>query len=105
MKEASFKEKVLNAVKTIPYGKVASYGQIALMCDSPRAARQVGWILSKSGGEKGVPWWRIINSMGYISIKHLEVGPEEQRILLQQEGIVVSDNFEIDMEEFQYRLL
>ncbi len=97
---SSFKEKVLQTVKEIPTGKVTSYGQIALYCDSPRAARQVGWILNRYGDE--VPWWRVINNSGRISIKHSEISAQMQKELLEDEGIKVSKLFEIDIEKYRW---
>lgn len=100
---SKFSEKVLKVVESIPYGKVVSYGQVALYVGVPRAARQVGWILRQSEGED-IPWWRVINNEGRISIKgNFHNTPELQRKLLQAEGILVDDNFELDIEEYRYR--
>lgn len=98
-----FSQKVIEIVKSIPYGKIASYGQIAIMADRPRSARQVGWILNKKGGEEGVPWWRVINNSGRISIKYSEFLAHDQKELLQKEGIKVSNLFEIDIEKYRWR--
>lgn len=95
-----FKDSVLVIVNKIPKGKVASYGQIALYADSPRAARQVGWILNRFGNE--VPWWRVINNSGRISIKHAEISAVEQKELLEDEGIEVTGRFEIDIEKYRW---
>lgn len=100
---SSFKEKVLQTVKQIPKGKVASYGQIALYADSPRAARQVGWILNKFGNTPGIPWWRVINNTGRISIKHSEISAQMQKELLEEEEIEVSNLFEIDIEKYRWQ--
>lgn len=88
-----FTELVLNIVKRIPKGKVASYGQIALMADSPRAARQIGWILHSNGDK--VPWWRVINGEGRISIKNPRHAAQEQKELLEKEGIEINKRFEL----------
>lgn len=100
---SKFSEKVLSVVDNIPYGKVVSYGQVALYVGVPRAARQVGWILRQSEG-KEIPWWRVINNEGRISIKGNRYNtPELQRKLLQSENVFVTDEFEIDIEEYRYR--
>lgn len=99
-----FKEKVYNAVKTIPQGKVASYGQIALMIGIPRAARQVGWILAKVTEEQQIPWWRIINNKGYISIKNNEYSAIEQKKRLEKENIKVTPDYQIDMKIYRYTI-
>ena len=98
-----FSETVLAIVKSIPKGKVASYGQIALLAGSPRAAREVGWILNQQSDEE-TPWWRVINNSGRISIKHSEFDALLQKQLLEKEGIVVSDNFDVDIEKYRMRV-
>lgn len=99
----SFKNKVIEAVSLIPPGKVASYGQVALYIGTPRAARQVGWILRESGEREGVPWWRVINQKGAISIKgNLTADRELQKKLLEAEGVAVSDEFIVDLGKFQF---
>jgi methylated-DNA-protein-cysteine methyltransferase-like protein len=67
-----FTTKILDIIKRVPYGKVASYGQIAAIAGVPRAARQVGWTLNRSEGTPDLPWWRIINNEGRITIKGCE---------------------------------
>lgn len=100
----SFKEKVYNAVKTIPHGTVASYGQIALMIGIPRAARQVGWVLAQVTEEQQIPWWRIINNKGYISIKNNEYSTIEQKKKLKNENIKVTEDFQIDIKKYRYTI-
>lgn len=96
-----FKSKVLQAVKTIPRGKVASYGQIALMVGMPRAARQVGWVLHEYGDI--TPWWRVINNAGRISTTCLEHSALSQKDHLVKEGIQVKSKLKIDIERYRYR--
>ena len=98
---SKFKEAVLKAVRAIPKGKVASYGQIALMAGVPRGARQVGWILHDYGDV--TPWWRVINNAGRISTKCLEHPAVSQKTLLEKEGVKVSSNLKIDIEKYRYR--
>ena len=97
-----FSDLVLKTVKTIPKGKVASYGQVALMAGEPRAARQVGWILNQKSDEQ-TPWWRVINNSGRISIKHPEYSALLQKELLEKESVKVSDDFGIDIEKYRMR--
>ena len=68
--EPSFFERVYRVVQQIPRGKVASYGQIAALLGHPQAARTVGWALNALTSERvaQVPWQRVINSAGRISI-------------------------------------
>jgi methylated-DNA-protein-cysteine methyltransferase-like protein len=99
-----FKDKVFKLVKEIPPGKVASYGQIAAMAGSPRAGRQVGWMLASiSTNDQNVPWWRVVNREGYLSIRgHDPFAKDLQKSLLEAEGVQVSDTYELDMAIYQY---
>ena len=96
---SDFRNKVYKAVKKVPHGKVVSYGQVATYIGSPRSARQVGWVLSQSAGTD-VPWWRVINSEGRISINNKHVSKDEQRMYLASEGIKVTDNYNIDINYY-----
>jgi methylated-DNA-protein-cysteine methyltransferase related protein len=99
----SFKEKVLKVVRSVPPGYVVSYGQVALEADAPRSARQVGWILNRNGDKGDVPWWRVINNSGRISIKGSDYNACMQKELLEKEGVKVSKLFEIDIEKYRYK--
>ena len=100
---SKFSEKVLQVVRSVPYGRVVSYGQVALYVGIPRAARQVGWILRQSEG-KDIPWWRVINNAGRITIKGNRFNsPELQKKLLRAESVKVADDFEINIERYRYR--
>jgi methylated-DNA-protein-cysteine methyltransferase-like protein len=99
---SEFTKKVIEVVRAVPSGKVVSYGQVALYAGTPNAARGVGWILRQTK-EKSVPWWRVINNQGRISIKgNWEHEAEEQRDLLRKEGVEVSERFEIEIERYRY---
>lgn len=97
-----FSQKIIEAVRLVPAGKVASYGQIALYIGAPRAARQVGWTLRQIGAEVNIPWWRVVNQKGRISIEgNLNADRDLQKKLLQAEGIDV-DDFQVDMEKYRF---
>jgi methylated-DNA-protein-cysteine methyltransferase related protein len=104
-----FKQKVIDAVRAVPYGQVASYGQIALMIGIPRAARQVGWALNSleddlMSGKNPLPWWRIINNAGRISIKGTKYHDATlQKQKLEEEGIKVNDDLTLDIEKYRFR--
>jgi len=83
----TFSDRVYDVVRRIPPGKAASYGDIAAMLGTPRAARGVGWALNALDGDTDVPWWRVINKRGAISIRHPDVSPRVQRALLEDEGV------------------
>lgn len=98
-----FKQQVIQTIQSVPKGKVVSYGQVAAVAGSPRAARQVGNILRAYQLE--LPWWRVVNSSGYISIKgNWTATKETQAYLLGLEGIEVLENFYVDMEKYRYKL-
>lgn len=102
----SFYEQVYAVVRRIPRGKVTSYGRIAAMLGKPRAARAVGYALNALKDRKDdleyspVPWQRVINSQGRISIVNREHSAREQAELLRAEGIPVTDDLRVDLEAF-----
>lgn len=100
--EPSFFDRVYIVVRMIPRGKVASYGQIAALLGHPQAARTVGWALNALRGSEidDVPWQRVINSAGRISISRADLGADVQRQLLEEEGVVFNAAGRIDMRRF-----
>jgi methylated-DNA-protein-cysteine methyltransferase related protein len=88
----SFFDRVYRLVKKIPRGRVASYGQIAWMLDSPRAARQVGWAMRRS--PKGLPWQRVVRADGSIAVG---VDGGVCRALLEAEGVLFLPDGRVDM--------
>lgn len=87
----SFSAQVINQVRHIPVGKVASYGQIAKICGLHRGGLFVGRILHHTieTGDNITPWWRVVNREGIISTTCLEHPAPLQASLLQKEGIEV----------------
>lgn len=103
----SFRNDVYNTVKNIPPGQIATYGQIAAMIDHPRAARQVGMALRwLTLNEQSVPWWRVVNKRGHISIDHGEGGIEKQiqKDLLLAEGIEFVDELTVNLNKHLWRI-
>ena len=99
-----FSQKVIQVVQSIPEGKVVSYGQVALYVGVPRAARQVGWILRNLTDDSGVPWWRVVNHRGQISIKgNWHADKVMQKKLLQAEGIIIDSSFWLDIEKYRFK--
>lgn len=90
----------------MPKGKVATYGQIASMLGHPGWARQVGWALHSLNDHllSQVPWHRIINHRGAISSCSMH-SADLQRKLLESEGIVFNERFQVDLKRFQWRAL
>lgn len=93
-----FTEKAVTIIKNIPEGKVMTYGQISALAGSPRAARQVVRILHSLSRKHQLPWHRVINSKGEIGLKD----DEEQKFLLEAEGVEVSNSGKITLERFQF---
>lgn len=102
LKNKTFSERVLLIVSSIPNGKVLTYGAVAALAHSPRSARQVGFTLARLGGnEKRIPWWRVVNKKGYLSIRgKLYDAKEMQKELLLGEGVKVNEKYELDLKEY-----
>jgi methylated-DNA-protein-cysteine methyltransferase-like protein len=94
--------RIKRAIKRIPKGTVATYGQIAAMAGHPRAVRAVVWILHSSSVKAKLPWQRVINGRGTISLQPGN-GFEEQRALLEREGIVFELGGSVDLDRYQWR--
>lgn len=93
---------VIKAIKSIPEGKVATYGQIAKYCGKANGARQVSRILHSCSKKYNMPWHRVINSKGKISLSG-ENG-EIQYQLLKEESIAINSKYEIDLRKHQVSL-
>jgi methylated-DNA-protein-cysteine methyltransferase-like protein len=96
-----FEDRAKNTIKAIPRGKVATYAQIAALSGNYRAARQVVRVLHSSSDKDRLPWHRVINSRGGISLKPGR-GFEKQKRLLLGEGVRVSRTGRIELDEFQW---
>ena len=95
----SFYQRVIDIIKNIPEGKVATYGQIASYAGNSYASRQVAYILHSSSRKENLPWHRVVNSKGSISLK-LGYGYELQKEMLKDEGIIFNKNDRIDLKRF-----
>ncbi len=95
-----FQKRVLEIVRLIPRGRVLTYGQVALLTGTPRAAREVGRTLYNYG--RLVPWQRVINHYGGLSTYKVGSGAE-QRQLLELEGVEFKLDGTLDLEKYQWR--
>ena len=88
MRPSGFFARVYAAVRAIPRGRVATYGQVVRLIGVPRGARAVGWALGALGprDERSVPWHRVVGAGGRISLRD-GIGPELQRRRLRREGV------------------
>lgn len=93
---------IYNIVCRIPYGQVATYGQIARLAGKPGQARQVGYALSALHDPE-VPWHRVINARGSISSRSNSDFEIYQRTLLESEGIEFDQNNRILLNEYQWQ--
>jgi len=101
MSEKTYTQRVVEAIKAIPAGKVATYGQLAAMAGNPRGARQVVRVLASLSAKEGLPWHRVINGKGTISLPG--AGFDEQKARLAAEGVAVDERGVIDLGEYQWR--
>lgn len=92
----NFREKVFEAVKKIPKGKVSTYGQVALLLGKPRGAREVGWMLH-SNDRTDVPCHRVVDRTGRVAPNFAFDGAKEQRRRLEAEGVKFEDELHVDM--------
>jgi methylated-DNA-protein-cysteine methyltransferase-like protein len=99
MREPAFSNRAKQAIRDIPYGKIATYEQIAAFAGNHRAARQVAWLLHSSSRKDNLPWHRVINSRGSISLP-IGGGFEEQKVLLEGEGIHVDETGRIKLSKY-----
>ncbi|MEH7505346.1 MGMT family protein [Neobacillus drentensis] len=97
-----FTENVVEIIRSIPEGKVATYGQIAGLAGSPRAARQVVRALHSMSKKYCLPWHRVINAKGQIALRDDE-SYNEQRLSLEAEGVEIGLNGVIDLDRYQWK--
>jgi methylated-DNA-protein-cysteine methyltransferase related protein len=97
-----FTEQVIRIVQSIPEGKVMTYGGVASAAGSPRGARQVVRILHSMSGKYKLPWHRVINAKGMISLVEDE-SRSLQKLQLLGEGIVFDERDVIDLALYQFQ--
>lgn len=96
----SFYDEVYEQVRRIPEGRVTTYGTVAALAGSPRAARTVGWALNALPDDTDVPWHRVINARGGISIWKVGLPIGLQRALLEDEGVEFGDDGTVDLKRW-----
>lgn len=95
-------EKIYEQVKKIPAGKVASYGQIALLAGNPRWSRVVGYALHVNPRPGVIPCHRVVTKDGKLAESFAFGGENVQRDLLLSEGVIFKDESTVDMEKCRY---
>lgn len=101
-------DHIIQVVRAIPRGRVASYGQIAAAAGYPRGARLTAWALHALDGEAlaKTPWWRVVNRLGVISTTCEDHTSLLQKQLLEKEGVrvrVVDGVWQIDLKQFGWK--
>ena len=103
----NFYEQVYAVVRRIPRGRVTSYGRVAAMLGHANAARAVGYALGALGSKRDsrppVPWHRVINSAGRISTPNTDGSADQQRDLLRSEGVVVGEDYRVDLSVYLWQ--
>ncbi len=94
--------RIYAVVRRIPRGRVATYGQVAALAGLTRAARQVGYALHALSGSSALPWQRVINSAGRISLPP-DAGGLEQRFRLIDDGVPVDEQGRVSLARYQWR--
>jgi methylated-DNA-protein-cysteine methyltransferase-like protein len=104
MSGVSSYQRIYAAVRRIPRGRVSTYGAIARVAGLAGHARQVGYALSALPAGTSVPWHRVINAQGRLSLERSATGAGiTQRVRLVGEGVVVDAGGRVSLEKFEWR--
>lgn len=98
------RSKIWAAVRRIPRGRVATYGQVATVAGFDGHARQVGYALNALPQGSDVPWHRVVNSYGEISARTGGDSHELQRMLLADEGVEFDAKGRIDLSKYRWNV-
>ena len=101
-KPTNFYQRVIRTIKQIPKGRVATYGQVARVAGWARGVRQVVWVLHSSSDKEKLPWHRVINHKGKISLPKYG-GYAQQKQLLVDEGVEFDSLDKIDFNLYQWQ--
>ena len=103
MKRNEFYARIYAVVKGIPKGCVATYGQVASLVGISGHARLVGYALSALPHGTGVPWHRVINAKGRVSIRSEPGWDDYQRLLLEAEGVLFDADGRVSLTRFRWK--
>ncbi len=98
-KNPGLHERIYEVARMVPSGRVATYGQIAEIAGGC-TPRMVGYAMAAAPFGSDVPWHRVINSQGRISVRGDGGESPEQRAMLEAEGVVFSEGGRVDLKEF-----
>lgn len=99
---ADINHRIWQAVSAIPEGKVATYGDVAQMAGLARAARRVGMALRALPADTRIPWHRVLNAKGRISLAKASESHSLQQKRLEAEGICFGEDGAIDLSRFRW---
>lgn len=100
--EGNSYQKIYEVVKQIPKGNVATYGQVAALAGNRRWSRVVGYALHVNPNSEEIPCYRVVNREGRLSDAFAFGGVNQQKLLLEADGIEVIDNH-VDIERYQWK--
>lgn len=93
MQNIELARQILAVVDLIPYGRVASYGQVARLAGLPRHARMVAKVLQQTDDNSEIPWHRVVNAQGQIRTTGVNAkGENIQKLMLLEEGVTFKNN-------------
>jgi methylated-DNA-protein-cysteine methyltransferase related protein len=96
-------ERIYAVVRRVPRGRVATYGQVARLAGIGRAARQVGYALHALPAGTTLPWYRVINAKGEVSLRADGGGAITQRIRLEHEGVRFNSRGRVALSKFGWQ--
>lgn len=91
---------IYKVVRRIPRGRVTTYGTVAKLAGIPGLARRVGYALHALPEGSGVPWHRVVNAQGRISLPPSDPGGSLQKVMLEKEGVVFGEGDRISFIRF-----
>ena len=97
----TFSQRVYHIVAAIPYGRLTTYGEVAWLAGAPRAARQVGGLLSRLPEGSTLSWHRVVNRHGAISLSGEDF--YRQLSVLQEKGLLLQDSGRFDLARYRWR--
>ena len=98
----TFYQEIYELLKTIPKGKVTTYGDIAMALGRPRSSRVVGYALHVNPDPQNIPCYKVVNREGRLASSFAFGGDEAQKALLEREGIEVVD-LKVDLDKYRHQ--
>lgn len=95
--------QIYEVVKKVPKGKVATYGQIARLAGNPKWSRVVGYALHSNPDPQTIHCYKVVNRFGKLSDAFAFNGPEAQKMLLEMDGVKVSEDYYVDLDKYQWK--